>query len=128
MLDMKRFLERRGYKSNGFRMPLDKLKVPAITIINNNGYMHFVLIKGYNEKEVLVGDPSVGVKVIPLDDFNTMWGQRILFLIEDYQDIASRHFQNSSEWSIRVRAPLDSVISRASLATFNVLRPGSWDF
>lgn len=128
MLDMKRFLERRGYKSNGFRMPLDKLKVPAITIINNNGYMHFVVIKGYNEKEVLVGDPSVGVKVIPLDDFNTMWGQRILFLIEDYQNIASAHFQNSREWSIRVKAPLDSVISRASLGTFNILRPGNWDF
>ena len=128
MLDMKRFLERRGYKSNGFRMGLDKLKVPAITIINNNGYLHFVLIKGYNEKEVLVGDPSVGVKAIQRDDFTKMWGQNILFLIEDYQNIVSEHFQNSSEWSIRVKAPLDTVISRASLATFNILRPGNWDF
>jgi predicted double-glycine peptidase len=128
LLDMKRFLERRGYQSDGFRMSLDNLKVPAITIININGYLHFVIIKGFNEKEVLVGDPSVGVKVIPRDDFNKMWEQRILFLIKDNENIASDHFQDTREWNVRVKAPLDTVISRASLATFNILRPGSWDF
>lgn len=128
LLDMKRFLERRGYQSNGFRMSLVNLKVPAITIINNNGYLHFVIIKGFNGEEVLVGDPSVGVKVIPLDDFTKMWEQRILFLIKDDENIASQHFQDVNEWNIRVKAPLDTVISRASLATFNILRPGNFDF
>lgn len=128
LLDMKRFLERRGYQSDGFRMSLDNLKVPAITIININGYLHFVIIKGFNEKEVLVGDPSVGVKVIPRDDFDKMWEQRILFLIKDNENIVSDHFQDTREWNVRVKAPLDTVISRASLATFNILRPGRWDF
>lgn len=128
LLDMKRFLERRGYKSDGFRIGLDDLKVPAITIINNNGYLHFVIIKGLNGTEVLVGDPSVGVKVVTRDDFTKMWEQRILFLIRGNENIASEHFQDTSEWSVRVKAPLDTVISRASLATFNLLRPGSFDF
>jgi hypothetical protein len=128
LLDMKRFLERRGYQSDGFRMSLNDLKVPAITIINNNGYMHFVIIKGFNGEEVLVGDPSVGVKVIPRDDFIKMWEQRILFLIKDNENIASEHFQDAREWNVRVKAPLDTVISRASLATFNLLQPGNWDF
>lgn len=128
LLDMKRFLERRGYKSDGFRMGLDDLKVPAITIINNNGYLHFIIIKGVNGEEVLVGDPSVGVKVVARDDFTKMWEQRILFLIRGYENIASERFQDTSEWSVRVKAPLDTVISRASLATFNLLRPGNFDF
>lgn len=128
LLDMKRFLERRGYQSDGFRMNLNDLKVPAITIINNNGYLHFVIIKGFSGEEVLVGDPSLGVKVIPREDFTKMWEQRILFLIKDNENIASQHFQDTREWNVRVKAPLDTVISRASLATFNLLQPGNFEF
>lgn len=128
LLDMKFFLERRGYRSDGYRMSLDNLKVPAITIINNNGYLHFVIIKGASNTEVLVGDPSIGVKVVPRNDFIKMWEQRILFLIRDDKSIASQHFQDSREWNVRVKAPLDKVISRTSLGAFNLLQPGNYDF
>jgi predicted double-glycine peptidase len=128
LLDMKYFLERRGYRSDGFRMSLDNLKVPAITIINNNGYLHFVIIKGASNTEVLVGDPSVGVKVVPRNDFIKMWEKRILFLIRDDKSIASQHFQDSREWNVRVKAPLETVISRTSLGAFNLLQPGNYDF
>ncbi|MGY8871219.1 MAG: C39 family peptidase [Pseudomonadales bacterium] len=128
LLDMKYFLERRGYQSDGFRMSLDNLKVPAITIINNNGYLHFVIIKGARNTEVLVGDPSVGVKVVPRNDFIKMWEKRILFLIRDDKSIASQHFQDSREWNVRVKAPLETVISRTSLGAFNLLQPGNYDF
>ncbi len=131
LLDMKLYLERRGYQSNGFKINLDQLitaNVPAITIINNNGYMHFVIIKGVNEKEVLVGDPAVGVKFIPRDKFVDMWGHRILFLIHDKQALASKHFQDEKEWNNRVRAQLGIAVDRASLGLFNLLQPGNFDF
>jgi predicted double-glycine peptidase len=131
LLDIKLYLERRGYRSDGFKINLEQLitaNVPAITIINNNGYMHFVIIKGVNEQEVLVGDPAVGIKVIPRDEFETMWENRILFLIHDKQDLAARHFQDQQEWALRVKAPLGNAVDRASLGQFNMLQPGRWDF
>lgn len=131
LLDIKLYLERHGYRSDGFKINLDQLitaNVPAITIINNNGYLHFVIIKGVNDQEVLLGDPSVGIKVIPRDEFEEMWGNRILFLIHDKQDLAARHFQDQQEWALRVKAPLGSAVDRASLGQFNMLQPGRWDF
>lgn len=131
LLDIKLYLERRGYHSDGFKINLDQLvtaNVPAITIINNNGYLHFIIIKGLNEEEVLVGDPAVGIKVIPRDEFEAMWENRILFLIHDKQDVAASHFQDQQEWALRVKAPLGSAVDRASLGQFNMLQPGRWDF
>ncbi len=44
-------------------MPLEKLDnegVPAIVLINERGYHHFVVVKGYKNGRVLVGDPARG--------------------------------------------------------------------
>lgn len=133
MLDMKLYLERRGYLANGFKLNLDGLieaNAPAITIINNKGYLHFVIIKGISDSEVLVGDPAAGVKAFPRPDFERMWENRILFLIHDKQTLADNHFQDKAEWALRTKAPLDRMVdlNRDSLAAFNLLQPGRWDF
>jgi predicted double-glycine peptidase len=131
LLDMKLYLERHGYRADGFKIDLEGLiaaNAPAITIINNKGYLHFVVIKGLNDQEVLVGDPAVGVKTIPRDEFEEMWGQRILFLIHDKHNGSETHFQDDKEWALRAKAPLDQAIDRASLGAFNLLQPGRWDF
>ncbi len=130
LLDMKRYLERHGYRSDGFKIKLDQLataRVPAITIIDNKGYLHFVIIKGLTDKEVLLGDPAVGVKVVPRNEFEKMWENRILFLIHDKQDVAGTHFSDEQEWALRVKAPLGTAVDRSSLADFNMLRNGPWD-
>jgi predicted double-glycine peptidase len=131
LLDIKQYLERRGYRSDGFKINLDQLvnaNVPALTIINNNGYLHFIIIKGVNNEEVLVGDPALGVKAMPRDEFEAMWERRILFLIHGKKDIAAKHFQDQQEWALRVKAPLGSAVDRASLGLFNMLQRGRWDF
>ncbi|MFT6897196.1 MAG: putative double-glycine peptidase [Paraglaciecola sp.] len=131
LLDMKQYLTRRGYKSNGFKINLEQLaraKTPAITIINNNGYLHFVIIKGTNGKDVLVGDPAVGLKSIKSKDFMELWGSRILFIIQDKQQIAANHFNNPEDWDHQVKAPLGLAIDHSSLGLFNVLQPSSIDF
>lgn len=130
MLDMKLYLERRGYRSDGFKISLDQLYYtgnPAITIINHNGYMHFVIIKGVDEYKVLLGDPALGVKSMNRDEFDKMWGNRILFLIHDNRDPEVSYRKVHQEWAGRV-APLGEAVDRTSLGVFNVLRPGPWDF
>ena len=131
LLDMKHYLSRRGYNANGFKITLEQLasaQLPAITIINNNGYMHFVIIKGSNDSEVLVGDPAVGLKSIKIDAFQQMWGDRIVFVIQDQKDIAVNHYKNDQQNDHLVRANLGLAIDHASLGLFNVLQPSSVDF
>ncbi|SDX66799.1 C39 family peptidase [Nitrosomonas halophila] len=130
MLDMKLYLERRGYPSDGFKINLDQLYStgsPAITIINDKGYMHFVIIKGVDTHKILVGDPAQGVKIIARHEFEKMWGNRILFLIHGNLDPEVSYQQARQEWADR-SAPLGDAVDRSSLAIFNVLRPGPWDF
>ena len=47
LLDMKRVLAAQGFDADGFEQPLDKLgevNVPAIVLLNDNGYLHFVVV------------------------------------------------------------------------------------
>ena len=49
LLDMKQYLERNGFRADGFRMTLDDIEkngVPAITLLTIGTYKHFVVIKG----------------------------------------------------------------------------------
>ena len=68
LLDMQRFLKSRGYTADGFQLPLDKLieaKLPAIVLISDKGYHHFVVVKGAEDGRILLGDPSRGTRTIP---------------------------------------------------------------
>lgn len=131
LLDMKHYAESHGFRADGFRIGLDKLVevgVPAITLIKNNGYMHFVLIKGVTDKEVLVGDPSLGVKAMPRSQFESIWKGRVLFIIHNRLDAAREHFNAKPEWKLTARAPLDMALSQESLADFNLMLPARSDF
>jgi len=133
LLDMKRYLETLGYRTNGYRLGLDrlvKIGVPAITLINNNGYMHFVVIKGITEGEVLLGDPVLGLRIVPRDEFEAMWQGGIVFLITNKADIARASFNRDSEWQTIAKAPigLGKAMSAGSLADFNLLLPARSDF
>jgi predicted double-glycine peptidase len=49
LLDMQRYLATIGFKSDGFRQPIEKLfeaNLPAIVLVTEKGYNHFVVIKG----------------------------------------------------------------------------------
>ena len=78
LLDMKRYLEARGFEANGYEAPLDKLVgagIPAIVLINDNGYNHFVVIKGMRGERVLIGDPSGGTRVADAREVRIGLGQ-----------------------------------------------------
>ena len=131
LLDMKRFLQTLGYRADGYRASLDKLAkagVPAITLINNKGYKHFVVVKGVSPSDVLMGDPSQGIKVLPRSQFESLWNKGILFVIHGKRDTARRHFNDEKEWRVVANAPLGIALSRSSLADTNLLLPARSDF
>lgn len=127
LLDMKRYLSSIGFASDGFRVGLDRLEkvgVPAIVLINTNGYKHFILIKGVTEKEVLVGDPALGVRIWSREDFLNNWNG-IVFVVRSRISQGRKHFNLDRDWKVRSKAPFGSALSRQSLANFSVHLTGT---
>ncbi|MBW1963176.1 MAG: C39 family peptidase [Deltaproteobacteria bacterium] len=130
LLDIKKYLKARGYRADGFRTTLDKLKgvgIPAIVLINHDGYRHFVVLKGVTGSEVLLGDPSHGVRRMPRDWFESMWNG-LLFLIRNKLDVATRYFNRKRSWQIHARAPLGMALGNHELANVTWMLRGVNDF
>ena len=126
MLDMKRYLDNRGFRSDGFKISLDKLikiGMPGITLLNTQGYRHFVVVKGIDSNHVLIADPAVGSVVVPREYFETIWNGAILGA-RSYVDVAKLNFNSSRDWRIRPRSPIDQGVSRAGLGPLLISLPG----
>ena len=130
LLDMKKFLSSRAYEADGFQTPLDKLiqvGVPAIVLINTNGYRHFVVVKGVTDDEVLVGDPALGTKTYKRAEFEGIWNG-ILFVIKQNVDTARNYFNKDDDWAVRQKAPFGTALNRSTLAATTIMLPQIGDF
>lgn len=129
LLDMKRYLESHGFSADGFQEPLEKLvaaKIPAIVLINEAGYNHFVVIKGLRNGRVLLGDPAGGTRAVTEAAFHKAWVNQVLFVVSNQQDLAS--FNVAADWSAAPSAPIGGSISREGLAGIVIPKLGSGDF
>lgn len=111
LLDMKNYLEGHGFKADGFEASLDaltKAKIPAIALISEKGYNHFVVIKGLRDGRVLFGDPAAGTRALSRAAFEAIWQQRILFVIRNREERAQ--FNREVDWRVVPRAPLEAGI------------------
>lgn len=125
MLDMKQYLDAQGLRSDGFRMTLHKfakIGVPGITMINTNGYQHFVVVKGIDGNRVLVADPALGTRVIPREAFDQQWNGAILAARKSIQ-IARQHFNESRDWRLHAKSPLTTGVDRSGLGTYSLSLP-----
>ncbi|HUX63383.1 C39 family peptidase [Sulfuricella sp.] len=123
LLDIKQYLEAHDYSADGYEAPLDKLAevgIPAIVLIRENGYNHFVVVKGLRNGQVAVGDPSAGAKIFPREEFEKMLINRILFVINGARDKVV--FDSRQDWHIREKAPLGIAAGPTDLANMILLR------
>jgi predicted double-glycine peptidase len=123
LLDMKNFLEGRGFQADGFEATLEQIVqfgAPGIALIEDNGYRHFVVIKGVHDGKVLVGDPAIGGRILPRRDFERLWVNHVFFVIHSHREQA--HFNVVAQWQLTPRAVLGDAISRESLAGITLLR------
>jgi predicted double-glycine peptidase len=128
MLDMKRFLDTRGYKADGFQLPIDRLateQVPAIVLLSERGYRHFVVVKGVGRGRVLVGDPAMGTRAMSIERFTRLWVNHILFVVYNKRDTAK--FNQPDDWRVAPGAPLQLAVDRERLLdTLPVRRAGAF--
>jgi predicted double-glycine peptidase len=100
LLDMKHYLARAGYRSDGYEISLadfSTMSTPGIALVKTGAYKHFVVVKGVEGPYVLVGDPALGLKVYSRKQFEQMWSG-IMFVIDD-QHVGS--FNSAREWKMR---------------------------
>jgi uncharacterized protein len=113
MLDMKRYLESRGFLADGFNQPLERLEqesLPAIVLLSERGYRHFVVVKGIARGRVLVGDPAMGTRSISFDRFSHLWVNQLLFVVHNRREAA--RFNLDGDWHVAPGAPLFQAVSR----------------
>lgn len=130
LLDMKGYLDRHGIRANGYRVGLDKLAengIPAIALINTKGYLHFVIITGVDEDEVLIADPALGNRIMVRTEFEKAWNG-VLFVLLDNAEIAQQFFNHEEAWQVRTRAPMGSALMREGLAHFALSLPSRNEF
>ena len=122
LLDMKRYLADLGYRADGFKLDLERIQktgVPGIVLLNTKGYLHFVVLKGVNNKHVLLGDPALGVRKVSHDEFNKMWND-VFFVIRNDTHIARNSFTRDNEWSSNRNALFKTALSDQTLSTFTI--------
>ena len=129
LLDIKRFLAARGFLADGFQLPLEKLaeaRFPAIVLVADKGYRHFVVVKGLTPSRVLIGDPAGGTRAMPRASFEAIWQGRLLFVIHGRlarpgQTLAAgatlrpARFNDADDWRVAPAAPLEQAINRGGL-------------
>ena len=128
LLDMRRYLLSKGFQADGFDLPLNKLfeeGLPAIVLLNDRGYRHFVVVKGLRRNRVLVGDPARGTRSLTRRDFERLWDNRVLFVVHNRRDLAA--FNQSRDWRTAPLAPMEAGIGRQGLQSIVMSRRGPGD-
>ncbi len=76
LLDLKRFVDDRGYNGVGLgQLTLEHLvaRAPMIIPINVYGYQHFVVFRGMLGNRVLLADPAFGNRTMLRSAFENAW-------------------------------------------------------
>lgn len=111
LLDMKNYLASIGLSSNGYKLTLEKLEsggVPSIALLNIKGYLHFVVVKGISGDEVLIGDPSAGMRTMSKEEFKKAWNG-VAFVITEEVKEAKDTFNRRSEWAQNTKARINNM-------------------
>jgi uncharacterized protein len=89
LLNMKRYLQASGYRGRGYKVgeaEIALLKIPAIVLLDDGGYSHFVVFRRHEAGEIYLGDPALGNRIITMEDFMAKWNGVVFVVIgNDYQ-------------------------------------------
>jgi hypothetical protein len=111
MLDMKTYLDSLGFGADGLRISLDQLQaagVPGVALIVRDNYRHFLVVKGVSDTEVLLGDPTLGLRTLPRAEFESQWNGILLVVRRPPADAPAPVFNDPSEWRPWATAPFDA--------------------
>lgn len=128
LLDMKSYLDSIGLPADGFKVSLEKLEelgLPAIALIQVQGYRHFVVIRGIRGGRVLFADPARGLRAADRQSFLSMWNGVVLLIRADIET-AQASFNPDRDWEAMGKTPLAMGRRLEDIGTLLLnIRPGS---
>ena len=81
---------------------------------------HFVVVQGVTRDLVLIGDPSLGSRIMDRKEFEGMWNN-ILFVVNNKLDRARGTFNTPAAWRIMPRARFDeAALSNQELSRITI--------
>jgi hypothetical protein len=106
LLDLKRYVDGRGYTGIGFgEMTLADLveQAPIMVPVNFDGYNHFVVFRGMRGNRVLLADPAFGNRTMLAAKFVERWLEypefgKVGFVVSRVQDGPVSTNQLAPEW------------------------------
>ena len=109
--------QRRGYRIDEER--LRSLRVPGLVLMDVRGFRHFVVLKQVVDDHVEVGDPILGNRSVPFEEFLEAWPSRAVFVVigSDF-DRNTVLLEPSARPSARALLARQSPISDAELLDF----------
>jgi len=84
LLDLKHFVEGRGYTGDGYQyLSIDDLKVfrAPIVPIKVFGSNHYVVVNAIRGDDVMIADPAFGNRTMSVADFQSAWIDGMAFVI-----------------------------------------------
>jgi predicted double-glycine peptidase len=129
LLDMKRYLAGRGLVADGFVQPLDTLAAagwPAIVLVSEHGYQHFVVIKGVAEGRVLLGDPAGGTRALARPAFDAIWHNKLLFVI--HGQVGKPQFNAPADWGVAPHVRVADAVQQLPVPSLLLPKLGAGDF
>lgn len=125
MLDMKRYLIAQGLPANGYRMTLAELAgadEPLIALVKVGAYRHFVVVKGIQGDRILIGDPALGLKIVPKQAFAAAWNGVVLAVGHEAGRPRGK-FNLAAEWSPWASAPVGAAARPDTVTTVTANLP-----
>lgn len=107
LLDMKRYLQRRGFRADGFQVAtsrIEELGVAGIVLLDKLESPHFVVVVGARDGEVLVSDPARGIWNLSVEELAATWNG-VFFVVRDRASVARSNFNDADVWKRRRWAP-----------------------
>jgi predicted double-glycine peptidase len=128
MLELKQVGERKGYVVQGFKInkpeAIAELKIPFLTLINNRGYNHFVIVKGTRDGIVYIADSAFGNRSVPIEQFKNEWSLVILVYLSRTK---KPNNQFALEPSLRAPTAQGQIVQLVDRYLTRI-RPGANDF
>jgi len=108
MLDMKRYLEEKGLRADGFKIPatrIAKVGVAGLILLEKMETPHFVVVIGASENEVLLSDPARGIWNMSTEEVERLWNG-VFFVVRQEASLARSNFNDSQTWKSRLWSPI----------------------
>ena len=84
LLDMKKFVDKLGYRGVGYKADIKDLydlKQPCILPIHLLGYRHFTVFRGIHDGHVFLADPFKGNTSYTIEEFKDLWFENVIFIV-----------------------------------------------